>query len=117
MGMTLGGPKPLALSSSPSSSYHPATTALTSRFTETTKGWSKDGGKGVAETSRQILSSGAFTTSLKLGNTPYTPDMSPVNKTQPTEVFTLPGLFRMESVWNPWNPSGIPYGIHGMNVG
>ena len=33
------------------------------------------------------------------------------------EVFTLPGLFRMESMWNPWNPSGIPYGIHGMNVG
>ena len=33
------------------------------------------------------------------------------------EVFTFPGLFRMESMWNPWNPSGIPYGIHGMNVG
>ena len=34
-----------------------------------------------------------------------------------SEVFTFPGLFRMESMWNPWNPSGIPYGIHGMNVG
>ena len=33
------------------------------------------------------------------------------------EVFTFPGLFRMESMWNPWNPSGIPYGIHGMNIG
>ena len=33
------------------------------------------------------------------------------------EVFTFPGLFRMESMWNPWNPSRIPYGIHGMNVG
>ena len=33
------------------------------------------------------------------------------------EVFTFPGLFSMESMWNPWNPSGIPYGIHGMNVG
>ena len=35
----------------------------------------------------------------------------------PGEVFTFPGLFRMESMWNPWNPSEIPYGIHGMNVG
>ena len=84
MGVTLDGPKPLASSSSPSSSYHPATTALTSRFTETTKGWLKDGGKGAVETSRQISSSGAFTMSLKLGNTPYTPDTSPVNKTQQT---------------------------------
>ena len=33
------------------------------------------------------------------------------------EVFTFPGLFRMESMWNPWNKSRIPYGIHGMNVG
>jgi hypothetical protein len=33
------------------------------------------------------------------------------------EVFTLPGLIHMESMWNPWNPSGIPYGIHGINVG
>ena len=39
--------------------------------------------------------------------------------TQPddNEVFTLPGLFCMESMWNPWNPSRISYGIHGMNVG
>ena len=33
------------------------------------------------------------------------------------EVFTFPRLFHVESMWNPWNPSGIPYGIHGMNVG
>ena len=33
------------------------------------------------------------------------------------EVFTLPGLIHMESMWNPWNPSAIPCGIHGMNVG
>ena len=33
------------------------------------------------------------------------------------EVFTFPGLFHLESMWNPWNPLGIPYGIHGMNVG
>jgi hypothetical protein len=33
------------------------------------------------------------------------------------EVFTFPGLFRMESTWNPWNPWRIPYGIHGINVG
>jgi hypothetical protein len=33
------------------------------------------------------------------------------------EVFTLPGLIHMESMWNPWNPSGIPCGIHGINVG
>ncbi|EDR11597.1 uncharacterized protein LACBIDRAFT_313980 [Laccaria bicolor S238N-H82] len=32
------------------------------------------------------------------------------------EVFTFPGLFRMESMWNPWNPWIIPYGIHGINV-
>ena len=29
----------------------------------------------------------------------------------PTEVFTLPRLFCMESMWNPWNPSGIPCGM------
>ena len=34
-----------------------------------------------------------------------------------SEVFTFPRLFHLESMWNPWNPSGIPYGIHGMNVG
>jgi hypothetical protein len=33
------------------------------------------------------------------------------------EVFTLPELIHMESMWNPWNPSGIPCGIHGINVG
>ena len=33
------------------------------------------------------------------------------------EVFTLLGLIHMESMWNPWNPSPIPCGIHGMNVG
>ena len=33
------------------------------------------------------------------------------------EVFTFLRLFHMESRWNPWNPSGILYGIHGMNVG
>ena len=27
------------------------------------------------------------------------------------EVFTLPGLIHMESMWNPWNPSAIPCGI------
>jgi hypothetical protein len=33
------------------------------------------------------------------------------------EVFTLPRLIHMESMWNPWIPSGIPCGIHGINVG
>ena len=33
------------------------------------------------------------------------------------EVFTFPRLIHMESMWNPWNPSAIPCGIHGMNVG
>ena len=33
------------------------------------------------------------------------------------EVFALPRLIHMESMWNPWNPSAIPSGIHGMNVG
>ena len=33
------------------------------------------------------------------------------------EVFTLPRLIHMESMWNPWNPSAIPCGIHGINVG
>jgi len=33
------------------------------------------------------------------------------------EVFTLPGLIHMDSIWNPWNPSGIPCGIHGITVG
>ncbi|EDR04389.1 uncharacterized protein LACBIDRAFT_304619 [Laccaria bicolor S238N-H82] len=27
-----------------------------------------------------------------------------VNDTSQDEVFTFPGLFRMESMWNPWNP-------------
>ena len=27
------------------------------------------------------------------------------------EVFTFPGLFHMESMWNPWNPSWIPCGM------
>ena len=31
------------------------------------------------------------------------------------EVFTLPGLIHMESMWNPWNPSPIPCGIHGIH--
>ena len=34
-----------------------------------------------------------------------------------TEVFTFPGIIHMESTWNPWNPCGIPCGIHGINVG
>jgi len=37
-----------------------------------------------------------------------------------SEVFTLPGLIHMDSIWNPWNPwnpSGIPCGIHGITVG
>ena len=33
------------------------------------------------------------------------------------EVFTFPGIIHMESTWNPWNPCGIPCGIHGINVG
>ena len=40
-----------------------------------------------------------------------------VGENAKVEVFTFPGLFRMESMWNPWNPSEIPYGIHGMDVG
>jgi len=27
------------------------------------------------------------------------------------EVFTLPRLIHMDSIWNPWNPSGIPCGM------
>ena len=33
------------------------------------------------------------------------------------EVFTFPSIIHMESTWNPWNPCGIPCGIHGINVG
>ena len=33
------------------------------------------------------------------------------------EVFTFPGIIHIESTWNPWNPCGIPCGIHGINVG
>ncbi|EDQ99043.1 uncharacterized protein LACBIDRAFT_317737 [Laccaria bicolor S238N-H82] len=33
------------------------------------------------------------------------------------EVFTFPGIIHMESIWNPWNPSQIPYGIHGIDAG
>ena len=36
---------------------------------------------------------------------------------QQIEVFTFPGLFHVESMWNPWNPSGIPCGVHGINIG
>ena len=49
-------------------------------------------------------------TTSKTSHTEY--DAATRNK-----VFNLPMLFRMESMWNPWNLSGIPYGIHGMNVG
>ena len=34
-----------------------------------------------------------------------------------TKVFTFPRLFCMESTRNPWNPSGIPCGVHGINIG
>ena len=72
--------------SSPVLSYHPAAAALTSRFTETTKEWSKDGGKVAAETDKQTPSSGVFTPSLRIENAPSTRDMSPARKTQPTSL-------------------------------
>jgi hypothetical protein len=48
----LAGPRPSVSNSSPSLSYHPAATVLTSRFMETTKELLKDGGKAVVETNR-----------------------------------------------------------------
>ena len=91
MAATLAGLKPLASSSSPSSSYHLAATALTSRFTETTKESLRDGGKGIAETSKPTWSSDASTTFLKPNTAPSTRDTSPASKTQLMscpEVFT-----------------------------
>ena len=88
---TLAGPKPLASSSSPSLSYHLPATALTSRFMETTREWSRDGGKGVAETSKPTWFSDTSTTFLKPYTAAVTQDTSPASKTQPTshpEVFT-----------------------------
>jgi len=84
MGKISAGPRLSDLSSSPSSSYHPAVAALTSRFTETTKEWLKDGGKAVAGTNKQISYSGASTPPLRLKDAPSTPDMSPARTTRPT---------------------------------
>jgi len=64
------------------SSCHPAAVALTSKFTGTTKGLSKDGGKGIVGTSKQTLSSGIFMPSSTLDNAPSTQGMSPARTTQ-----------------------------------
>jgi hypothetical protein len=79
----LAGPRPSVSSSSPSLSYHPAATALTSRFTETTKELLKDGGKAVVKTNRRTPSSSAFTPPSRLKDAPSTLDMSPAKTTQP----------------------------------
>jgi len=76
MDETLAGPRLLASSSSCSMSYHPATAALISRFMETTKELSKDGGKDEVETSRQMLSSTTFIPSSEPSNAWSTQGMS-----------------------------------------
>ena len=80
----LAGQKLLASSSLHSTSYHPATAALISRFTETTKELSKDGGKGTVETGRRMLSSTAFIPFLEPNNAWSTQDMFPARTTQLT---------------------------------
>ena len=52
MDETLAGLKLLASSSSLSMSYHLSMVVLTSRFMDTTKELSRDGGKGAVETDR-----------------------------------------------------------------
>ena len=91
--MTLNGLKQSASNSLYSPPCHPAAVVLTSKSTETTREWLKDGGKVGAETNRQTSSSAAFTLSCTLSSLPYTQDMFQARKTLPTDphkVYTQP---------------------------